>query len=111
MMATMQSYMVDMVMRDAQAFAGDLDTVPTPCPTRRRVGLASLATAWADGSRCSAPRRWGRALQQPPLSIEGTWPIPTIPTALTTRPARYDPAAAERHWRATEQFFGSLLGS
>jgi carboxymethylenebutenolidase len=25
--------------------------------------------------------------------------------------ASFDAAAAERHWRATEQFFGSVLGS
>ncbi len=159
-MAMMQGYTVDMVVRDANAFVGYLDTLAEKRPGGVGVtgycmgGRLSLVTAANLGDRVAAAASFHggnlakadepgsphhkagairasvyvagaiedqsfpdeqRALLEKSLSEAGV--AHTIETyqahhgfAVPDNPS-YDAAAAERHWKATEQFFGSVLGA
>jgi carboxymethylenebutenolidase len=159
LMAMMQGYTVDMALRDAQAFADYLDSVPQKTPGGIGItgycmgGRLSLLSAASLGTRAAAaasfhggnlakaddpgsPHYKARAIKAA-VYVAGAIEDPSFPEeqkallekslseagvthTIETYEARhgfavpdnpsYDVAAAERHWRATEHFFGSALG-
>ncbi len=159
LMAMMQGYTVDMALRDAQAFADYLDSVPQKKPGGIGItgycmgGRLSLLSAASLGARAAAaasfhggnlakaddpdsPHYKARAIKAA-VYVAGAIEDPSFPEeqkallekslseagvthtietyeahhgfAVPDNPS-YDAAAAERHWRATEHFFGSVLG-
>ena len=159
LMAMIQGYSADMVLRDAQAFADYLDSVPQKKPGGIGTtgycmgGRLSLLSAASLGTRVAAaasfhggnlakaddpdsPHGKANAIKAA-VYVAGATEDPSFPEeqkaqletslseagvvhAIETYEARhgfavpdnpsYDPAAADRHWRATEEFFGSTLG-
>src|SRR5271169_52706 len=111
-MGMMRGYTAEMAVRDAHAFVDYLDSLPEKKPGGIGTtgycmgGRLSLIAAGALGGRIAAAASFhggNLAKQDDPDSPHHGFAVPDN--------ASYDQAAAERHWQAMKDLFGSALGS